>query len=144
MSASSSIDSLRFARSGECLTGELPVASLPRLAGSLAGETGTVRYRLCGTIAEGRPALELLVEADVQMLCQRCLKAYVQHVASSSMLPIAGNEAQLASWERDDPLLDALLADPHLDVQALVEDEMLLSLPVVPRHPEGECRVQAD
>lgn len=58
------------------------------------------------------------------------------------VFPVARNEAQLELWERSDPLLDALVADPELDVLTLVEDEILLSLPVAPRHAEGGC-VQA-
>lgn len=139
MSAPTSIDSLRFARTGECLSGELPVASLVRLSGGLPSPDGAVRYRLCGTMREGRPCLELKVEATVQMICQRCLEPFAVNVVSESVMPVARDEAQLELWERDDPLLDALVADPHQHVPALVEDEMLLSLPVVPRHPEGEC-----
>jgi uncharacterized metal-binding protein YceD (DUF177 family) len=36
-------------------------------------------------------------------------------------------------------MLDALVADPGLDVAVLVEDEILLAIPLVPMHPEGEC-----
>jgi uncharacterized protein len=37
--------------------------------------------------------------------------------------------------------VDALIADTRFDVASLVEDEILLSLPVVPRHPDGECKM---
>ena len=116
---------------------------MPRLVESLASDVGLVSYMLCGTQKDGRPLLELSVEAVVQMICQRCLEPYAQAVAAHSLMPVARDEAQLALWERDDPLLDVLLADAHLDVQMLVEDEMLLSLPAVPRHREGECGSQA-
>ena len=55
------------------------------------------------------------------------------------MLPIARDESELALWEAEDPLVDALIADTRFDVASLVEDEILLSLPVVPRHADGEC-----
>jgi uncharacterized metal-binding protein YceD (DUF177 family) len=38
---------------------------------------------------------------------------------------------ELARWEGDDPLVDALVAESRLDVASLVEDEILLSLPVI-------------
>lgn len=143
MSAPQSIDSLRFARSRDCLDGEFAVASLTRLSELLVGDTGVVRYRLCGGEQAGRPALTLSVEATVVLRCQRCLAPYSQPVVAESVLPVARDEAQMTLWERDDPLLDVLLAEPHLDVRGLVEDEMLLSLPAVPRHPEGGCEVGA-
>jgi len=143
MSAPQSIDSLRFARSRDCLDGEFAVASLTRLSDLLANDAGVLRYRLCGGEQAGRPVLTLTVEANLVLLCQRCLAPYAQTVTAESVLPVARDEAQMTLWERDDPLLDVLLADPHLDVRGLVEDEMLLSLPAVPKHPEGQCEAGA-
>jgi uncharacterized protein len=81
----------------------------------------------------------LEISALVWLTCQRCLELYSEKVELSSVLPIAKDESELARWESEDPLVDALVAEPRLDVATLVEDEILLGLPVVPRHPEGEC-----
>jgi hypothetical protein len=54
-------------------------------------------------------------------------------------LPVARNEAELARWESLDPMLDALVADPELDVAVLVEDEILLAIPLVPMHPKANA-----
>ncbi len=67
------------------------------------------------------------------------MAAYPEALSLDSLLPVARNEAELERWERLDPLLDALVADPSLDLAALVEDEILLSLPPVPLHAEGQC-----
>ena len=143
MSAPTSIDSLRFSRAGECLSGELPVARLERLSEGLVSSDGMVRYRLCGVERQGRPCLQLKVEARVQMICQRCLEPFNLDLASESLMPVARDDAQLGLWQREDPLLDVMLADANLDVQTLVEDELLLSLPAVPRHSEEECGARA-
>jgi uncharacterized protein len=39
----------------------------------------------------------------------------------------------------DDDEVDAIEAEPRLDVLALIEEELLLGLPFAPRHPDGEC-----
>jgi uncharacterized protein len=130
---------MRFARAGEDLSGELRLAGLERLADVLVAADGVLSYRLRGGIEAGRPVLRLGVATTVTLLCQRCLSPYRQALRIERVFPIARDEAQLEFWERDDPLLDALVADPELDVQTLVEDEILLSLPVAPRHAEGEC-----
>lgn len=143
MSAAIEIDALRFARLGERLEGELAVTRLTRLADLIASDRGQVRYRLRGGIESGRPTLVLRVEAELEMVCQRCLEVCAQHVQSESRMPLARNEAEMRRWECDEPLLDVLLADSALDVLALVEDEVLLSLPLVARHPEGQCAVAA-
>jgi len=137
--ASSTLDSLRFAHSGESLAGEYPVSEMSRLQDMLASDEGTIRFRLRGEQSAGRPALRLHVDAELSLVCQRCLEAYMQPVHVESVMPVARDERELALWEQDDPLIDAQLADPRLDVRTLVEDEILLSLPIMPRHTDGDC-----
>jgi len=139
MSARSPFDSLQFAKSGESLSGSLRIEELPRLRESLRPDDVAVQYRLSGALSAGRPALRLEVDATVWLTCQRCMTAYPEVLSLDNLLPVARNEAELERWERLDPLLDALVADPQLDLAALVEDEILLSLPTVPLHAEGQC-----
>ncbi len=133
------LDSLLVARTGEVMSGEYPVSALSRLQDLLAGDEGTVRYQLSGEMAAGRPALRLRIDAELSMVCQRCLEAYAQTLHVDNVMSVARDERELALWEQDDPLIDAQVADPRLDVRSLVEDEILLSLPIMPRHPDGEC-----
>ena len=139
MSAPAPLDLLRFALSGESLEGALRADELPRLRDHLTSEDVAVQYRLAGGMKAGRPVLHVAIDGHVWLTCQRCLELYREPVALRSELPVARDEAELARWEAENPLLDALVADGRLDVAALVEDEILLGLPVVPRHPEGEC-----
>ncbi len=139
MSAAVEIDPLRFARAGERLDGECAVAALERLSDLLASDRGGVRYRLSGAVESGRPTLVVRVEAELDMVCQRCLGACALRVESESRLPLARDEDEMRRWEREDPMLDVVLAEPVLDVLVLVEDELLLGLPLAPRHADGEC-----
>ena len=143
MSARQTIDNMQFARLGERLSGEFHSEdfpeNLPRLVDILTRESSAVQYQLSGGPASGRPSLRLEVRATVWLVCQRCLGLYPEELMLSRVFPIARNEAELARWERDEPLLEALLADPKMLVSELVEDEILLSLPIVPRHPDGAC-----
>ncbi len=139
MSAPGTLDALSFARSGASLEGKLHADRLPRLRTNLTSDDAAVQYRIAGIVEAGRPALSLWIEADVRLTCQRCLESFRHRMELENVLPIARDEAELSRWEADDPLVDALLAGERLDVAALVEDEILLSLPLAPRHPEGEC-----
>jgi uncharacterized protein len=134
---------MQFARSGERLSGEFGseefLEKLPRLADILTRETSAVQYQLSGCTVSGRPSLHLQVRATVWLICQRCLGLYPEVLVLDRVFPIARNDAELSRWERDDPLLEALVADPKMVVAELVEDEILLSLPTVPHHPDGEC-----
>ena len=139
MSAQTVKDPLRFAREAGCLAGEFALAEMDRLRDELADDQGVVAYRLEGALVGGRPALRLLVEANLTLLCQRCYTSYVHPLHSEGVIFLARNDAELERWENDDPLLDAIVAEGRMDVQTLVEDELLLSLPVVPRHENGDC-----
>lgn len=130
---------MRFARAGESLSGEVPLADLGRLVEGLLSDQGSARYRVQGGMELGRLVLRLEIDLVVMLRCQYCLEPYMQELRIEQVLPLARNEAELERWEKDDPLLDALVADDSLDVLKLVEDEILLGLPVVPRHPDGEC-----
>ncbi|MEW5891707.1 MAG: YceD family protein [Pseudomonadota bacterium] len=144
MSEQAVIDPLRFARTGESLAGTVDLVGLPRLQDRLAKAEGAARYRLTGQGPENRkPSLHLQVEVELHLVCQRCLEPYPFRLEMDATLLLARTEAELAAWEEADPWCEGLVAEPQLDVLALVEDEILLGLPMVPRHPAGECPERA-
>ena len=70
------IDSLDFARRGGELSGEVPVAELPRMADILADSAGKISYVVHGfTGKDGKPQLELILDGVCNLRCQRCLNA---------------------------------------------------------------------
>lgn len=139
MSARPVIDSLRFAEAGGQMSGRYSLQELGRLHDVLASRDGSLHWRLEGGREAGRPVLRVHVEGSLTLVCQRCLEPCVIPIEIETVLPIARDEAELSRWESEDPLLDGLVAEPHLDVRDLVEDEVLLSLPAIPKHPAGTC-----
>ena len=138
MASAMVIDSLEFARNGEQLQGAVSVAQLARLTDSLFDAAGRLNYRLQGGYdARQRPRLNLSVEGEINLRCQRCLGRLPYSVAVESTLLVltAGSTPEIA--EIDD--LDGIPADAHTDVWALVEDEVLLAIPFAARHAEGLC-----
>jgi uncharacterized protein len=132
------IDSLEFVHAGQEMQGTVSVAQLGRLSESLFDTDGQLNYRLLGGYdAQQRPRLKLSVEGEIHLKCQRCLDKlpYSVAVESSLLVLTAGSPAQIV--EIDD--LDGIPADPHTDVWALVEDEVLLAIPFAARHQEGLC-----
>ena len=140
MSAPAVIDSLEFARAGEQLTGSLDVAGMKRLEDLLYDAAGRLDYEVRGGQDErNRPRLELGVTGRLHLQCQRCLGLldYPVDVTNTLVLLPRGTPAD---DELDDPEgPDAIEAEPELHVAALVEDEVLLSLPLSPRHPDAGC-----
>lgn len=140
------IDSLEFAENGTQLDAQVPVVELSRLHDALSDTQGELHCTVTGgRDRQGRAVLDLSVSGDCRLICQRCLGPLDYSIRHEVRLQLC-DEAQLAALDSDDAEheeeeLDAILADAHLDVVALMEDEILLSLPISPMHDAGSCRV---
>lgn len=135
MSEQLTIDSFSFARDGRVLAGNLAVSGLERLHDLLAGVEGEVRYRLEGSQGKGgEPRLRLEVAGWLPLACQRCLQAIHFDLEIASLLELVPEGAELSQDELEDDERDFLPVAGELDVADLIEDEILLALPPVPRH----------
>lgn len=137
------IDSLEFSRQGRIMSGEVAIAALDRLAGVVVDSAGVLQIVLRGLPGErqdGKSGLELEVSGSLKLRCQRCLQAmdYPLQLVSRMLLVEDGgswpdDDADVAGDELDDEW-DAIEASREQSVLALIEDEVLLALPIVPRH----------
>jgi len=124
-----------FAREGRTLEGELAVSSLERLHDLLAEVSGSVSFRLQGFKSEhGKLMLHLEVGGIISLACQRCLKAIPFDLDVDNLLEIIPEGADMSQDELEDDTRDFLPLAGELDVAEFVEDEILLALPVAPRH----------
>jgi uncharacterized protein len=135
------IDSLEFARTGQTLRGSLPLPELARLKDSLVDALGVVEFEVNGGHdAQRRPILTLAIRGTLHLQCQRCL-GVLEHplqVRNTLLLVRAGDAA---AGDLDEEDAEWIEASGNLDVAALIEDEIMLSLPYAPRHGEGSCRL---
>ena len=86
-------------------------------------------------VASGQPEIRLLLQAHttVQMACQRCLQPLAVPLDVSSSLRFVHGEQQAEALDEHSEE-DVLALTSTLDLQRLVEDELILALPLVPRH----------
>ncbi|WP_435626716.1 YceD family protein [Candidatus Ferrigenium straubiae] len=141
MSARPFIDSLDFAGNGRQISGEVPVAGLPRLLDSLEGSQGVMKYTVRGGAdKQGHPLLEVGITGNCRLRCQRCLGAMDHAVQIDTRLLLRDQASLDALDDEEEEELDSILADTHLDVLNLLEEEILLSLPIAPRHEFGACQ----
>ena len=131
-----SLDLVRAARQTYGVEGQLPVKSLPRLAAALASDAGEVRVALeAGVDLARRVAVTGNIDAELELQCQRCLEPVRLAVHAEPHLAWVRSDEQLAALPEDyDPLLSA---DGDVDLKELVTEELLLALPLVPRHEGG-------
>lgn len=135
------LDVASFARTAGRLAGDWPLASMPRLLQDTlppAAQSGSVSWSAQGVhkpVSGGEAELRLLLQAraTLQMLCQRCLQPMAVALDVSPSLRFVRGEAQAEALDEDSDE-DVLALTPALDLQPLVEDELILALPLVPRH----------
>lgn len=138
MSRAGTIDGPRFAKVREAVTGTLAIRDLPRLA-EMGCEAATLQYAVRGgEDADGRAALTVEVSGVVRLACQRCLDALELPVSVASVLELADSEAEIDAAEDE---RDRVLASRSMDVAALIEDEVILALPMIPMHASCETAV---
>jgi len=134
------IDSLDFARNGREISGEIPIAEMSRLLDTLENSQGVLRYSVHGGLdSYGNAFLDVVVDGSCQLRCQRCLGELAHTVTLRARLILRDQEALDASDDEEDGP-DSVLADASLDVLELLEDEVLLSLPIAPKHELGVCQ----
>lgn len=121
------------------LAGEIPLARLERLAGLLCDTEGSLQAEMdFGRFEERRPGVRGKVKGRLHMTCQRCLEAVEIPVDLDFELYLV-ESAALA--ERLPDGLEPLLHERgQVSPREVVEDEVLLALPLVPRHARGQCR----
>ena len=84
--------------------------------------------------------LRLTVTGTLQLRCQRCLGPLSYSVNVTSELLLLRDESEFADLGDElDDTADGIVAQPKMDVAAMVEEEIILGLPYAPRHPQGEC-----
>lgn len=136
------IDALDFARNAGTHHGKIALSGLERLQDYLVGNSGELRYEITGALnGNGRPILRISVQGLIKLRCQRCLGELGHVLDLRTDLLLAENEKELSSFDEDESI-DGILAEPDLDVLALIEDEIILSLPISPRHSESECAIR--
>jgi len=144
-------DPWSFGRSSSLVESRLPLARMVRLAASLIDPSGEAQVRCTGMLDDhGRPAMRLEVRARLPVRCDRCSGALEQVVESDRVFHFVRSEEELNAIPVD-PLepSEPLVGGDRFELAPVVEDELILSLPISPRHesctapselPAGEDR----
>ena len=91
-----------------------------------------------GPLAEQDVWLHLTASACISLTCQRCMGPAGMPLEVDQWYRFVATEA-IAMAEDDESEEDLLVMEPQFDLLALLEDELLMALPLVPMH--GECPV---
>ena len=138
------INSLDFAGNGREISGEVAIAELPRLQDVLNSTQDMLSYAIRGGMDKQHGYfLDVQVTGTCQLRCQRCLGG-MDHLLRLDVRLLLRNQASLDALDDHaavEEAFDSILAEAHLDVLGLLEEEILLSLPIAPKHELGACQV---
>lgn len=135
------IDPFRFAEQNLILDGIVKISDMPRLSVNLASNETVVDATLTfGRDEQGIVFLKGHVTTQLLLQCQRCLEPYKYEIISDFALGIVStlDEAN----ELPEHYEPALTSDGQLAVRELIEDELILNLPLIPRHEPDACKVK--
>ena len=116
--------------------GTARVDDLPRVREVVASPAGELRYTVTARRdAQGRKVVSCIIEGFVFLTCQTSLEEFRHGVSIDDRLVLVDREADLPPIEEESDAEDYMVADGPLAVLGLVEDAVLLALPMVPRKP---------
>jgi uncharacterized protein len=136
------IDPYRFAEQSLQLHGLVRITDMPRLGMSLTSNEGTVGVELkFGKDEQGLTYLKGKIQAKLTLQCQRCMEPMLYEIISDFALGIVTtlDEAN-ALPSHYEPVLTK---EGMLALRELIEDELILNLPIIPKHEAADiCNIQ--
>lgn len=140
------VDVFEFARNHHEAAGDLSLDAMPRMVAEVPADAPAPRapfaWRLCGSVTKVPTAdgereerwLALTVTGSLWLECQRCLAPYEQALAVEARYAVVDTEAEADARPMDDDEADVIVGSRQFDLVDLIEEELLLSLPLVPKH----------
>lgn len=131
-------DPWHLSSQGAQFSGVVALADLPRLRGALLEPVGDARFTLeFYRDQRKRARITGQVKADLILECQRCLSGVT--LAVDAVLDLAVIEVPEEAGRLPDGVDPVWVEGETLRLLDLVEDELLLEIPQVPRHQDGLC-----
>jgi uncharacterized protein len=129
-----SLDPWRMVQARRLFEGSLPLGQLKRLLASLASAQGEARFKVEFGVDEYEvDFVDIRIDADLPMICQRTMAVYLQPVCVAQRLGLIRDEADEAALPGHYEAL--LVTDGQLQLKEVIEDELILALPLVALSP---------
>lgn len=121
--------------------GELALKALERVVDLLAQPVGAVKVRLQANSVNGIASLSGEIGGELPLLCRRCDKTYLWPLRTQLDLRLVHSETQMRGLAQDVEALQ--VENDELPLREVIEDEILLALPMLPRCETCENAVNA-
>jgi DUF177 domain-containing protein len=134
------VNNLEIARKQDQLKGEIDVACLERLSEMTVNEnndTHKIYYQLTGTQTKLHlPSLHLAINTVLPVICQRCLERMQLELSLNYDYVLSTTEPDVFEGDEN---IDWLEISQAMNLNELIEDELLIAIPLAPVH-QADCK----
>ncbi|OGT36215.1 MAG: hypothetical protein A3F11_06640 [Gammaproteobacteria bacterium RIFCSPHIGHO2_12_FULL_37_14] len=134
------VDPFRYAEQALRLSGVVNIATMSRLSSMISANSGQVVVDFhFGIDEQGITLLKGHLQTELLLQCQRCLEPYNYEIIVDFVLGVASTYDEAKGLpECYEPVLTK---EGHLALRELVEDEIILNLPLIPKHERQNCKI---
>ena len=93
--------------------------------------------------SEPHQILELGLKGRLHLVCQRCLQDCAVDLDEKRRFILVLTDSEADEYPLEDEEQEPLVVNQHFNLLETMEDEVLLSLPLIPKHPDGFCEPHA-
>ena len=134
------LDHKKAASQARKIKAQVPIDLLPRFSEILVDSDGDVDIELAFSSShQGRTRIQGRAQLIVGLICQNCMQPFKQPINCEIDVKLA-----CSNVESDTEVLDCrtdviVCNDREISLTDLVEDELIMSLPMIPRHNNLNC-----
>lgn len=134
------VNAYDLARDRRTIEGEARLSDMSRLKEMILPTEGTVTYRISGmTAKKGWPGAVVELAAVVPLVCNRCTKPLDYKIEKEVVFRFARTEEEADAIPiEEDEDVEVIVGSEKLNIMDWIEEEIILSLPLVPVH-ETQC-----
>jgi uncharacterized protein len=135
------VDPYRLADQRRILEGDYALEKMPRLVDAVEQASGQAHVSFeFNRSPQGYAEIKGHIEAELVLVCQRCLGPMDYSVYSKIHLAIVPSDALATQLQNE---IDTVVIPEEMFLRDFIEDELMLSLPLIPRHEREEDCDQA-
>lgn len=137
------VDPFRLAAREEHLQGAIPLKQMKRLISTLTSDEGDVLIDVVFSVDLNRVVLlSGKIQTDAKLICQRCMGEMDLPIKLDFQIAFARSEAEMERLPEGYEV--TLIEDTPMMLSDIIEDEILLALPAIPKHLDEKCSPEAE
>jgi uncharacterized protein len=135
------IDPFKLATHETVMHGYLKIKDMARLCTSLDSDEGDVEVKMVfGMDEQGTCIIKSVVRTRLMFRCQRCMESLSYEIMLDSVLGVVKKESDVKNLPEG--YIPVVVEAGVLMIQDMIEDDLIVNLPVVPMHSPENCKVK--